>query len=332
MAEQLNDSFYLAPFQGITDAIYRTSYHKYFGGFDKYFAPYISGTGDVKVAKSKLKDVWPEFNLHTPTIPQFLSKDSSEILLLLEAFASLGYKEANWNLGCPFQKVAGKGRGSGLLPFPDVIRGILQEIREKALPIDLSIKMRTGYKTDRDIFPLLEIFEEFDIKEIIIHPRTGIQLYKGFASVNVFGECLNKSTHPLAWNGDIVNIESFNSLKQQFPSINLWMIGRGALSHPGLALWLKDPNLYNHLDMTEKIFNFTKDIYDATLTRTQGINQVIDRMKPIWLYLSKSFADPASAFRRIRKTTDAKAYLFAVEETLKNEVFLSPEELKGQIT
>lgn len=171
MAEQLNDSFYLAPFQGITDAIYRTSYHKYFGGFDKYFAPYISGTGDVKVAKSKLKDVWPEFNLHTPTIPQFLSKDSSEILLLLEAFASLGYREANWNLGCPFQKVAGKGRGSGLLPFPDVIRGILQEIREKALPIDLSIKMRTGYKTDRDIFPLLEIFEEFDIKEIIIHPR-----------------------------------------------------------------------------------------------------------------------------------------------------------------
>lgn len=325
----MNNRFYLAPFQGITDAIYRVSYHKYFGGFDKYFAPYISGTGDVKVAKSKLKDVWPEYNIDTHTIPQFLSKDANEVLLLLEAFSALGYSEANWNLGCPFQKVAGKKRGSGLLPYADEIKSILQQVKDKGIPIDLSIKMRTGYKTDRDIFPLLDVFEEFDINEIIIHPRTGIQLYKGLASADVFEECLSKTTHSLGWNGDIVDLKSFNTLSQRFPNINLWMIGRGALSHPGLALWLKDPNLYNHDDFKEKIFNFTKDIYDATLTRTQGINQVIDRMKPIWLYLSRSFSDPNAAFRRIRKTTEAREYLLAVEETLKNEILLRPDELNS---
>ena len=34
--------FYLAPMEGLTTYIYRTAYHHYFGGIDKYFTPFIA--------------------------------------------------------------------------------------------------------------------------------------------------------------------------------------------------------------------------------------------------------------------------------------------------
>ena len=33
--------YYLAPMEGITGFIYRNSYEKFFGGIDKYFAPFL---------------------------------------------------------------------------------------------------------------------------------------------------------------------------------------------------------------------------------------------------------------------------------------------------
>ena len=33
--------YYMAPLEGITGHIYRTTYAKYFGGIDKYFSPFM---------------------------------------------------------------------------------------------------------------------------------------------------------------------------------------------------------------------------------------------------------------------------------------------------
>ena len=37
-----DDLIYLAPMEGITGYIYRNAHHKYFGGVDKYFMPFIA--------------------------------------------------------------------------------------------------------------------------------------------------------------------------------------------------------------------------------------------------------------------------------------------------
>lgn len=42
-----DDLIYLAPMEGITGYIYRNAHHKYFGGVDKYFMPFIARRKDV---------------------------------------------------------------------------------------------------------------------------------------------------------------------------------------------------------------------------------------------------------------------------------------------
>ena len=41
---------YFAPMEGITDGVYRRVFHEYFGGADKYFAPFLSPSGDFRAA------------------------------------------------------------------------------------------------------------------------------------------------------------------------------------------------------------------------------------------------------------------------------------------
>ena len=36
--------YYFAPMEGITDNIYRRLHHKYFGGVDRYYMPFLSPT------------------------------------------------------------------------------------------------------------------------------------------------------------------------------------------------------------------------------------------------------------------------------------------------
>ncbi|MBK9356299.1 MAG: tRNA-dihydrouridine synthase [Bacteroidales bacterium] len=48
-------------------------------------------------------------------VPQVLSKSAGEIIWLAQVCEQLGFKELNWNLGCPYPQVANKKRGSGIL-------------------------------------------------------------------------------------------------------------------------------------------------------------------------------------------------------------------------
>ena len=43
----------------------------------------------------------------------------------------LGYKELNWNLGCPYPMVVNRCMGSGLISHPARIDGILKRIHEE---------------------------------------------------------------------------------------------------------------------------------------------------------------------------------------------------------
>ena len=46
---------YLAPMEGITGYIYRNAHHKYFGGVDKYFMPFIAPAKGRPLRNRELK-------------------------------------------------------------------------------------------------------------------------------------------------------------------------------------------------------------------------------------------------------------------------------------
>ncbi len=298
---------YLAPIRGLTDCIFRSTFCRHFNGFDIAVAPFISTVHKAKIGNSHLKDIIPENNTQMPVIPQIMGNDPEGFINLSKKLFDLGYNTVNWNLGCPFPMVARKKRGSGLLLFPERIDSLLDKVLPM-IPNELSIKTRLGRNKKDEIFKLLPIFNKYPLTEIIIHPRTGIQMYKGIVDIDVFEKCISLSKHPVVYNGDINDFNTFTSLSNRFKLIDRWMIGRGALANPFLPHIIKT----GKDDIPDKLIKF-KTFYDELFNQydqiLSGPTHIVDRMKGFWFYFSRSFKDNKKILKKIHKLDNRKKYI-----------------------
>lgn len=117
-----------SPLQGITDFRFRNAFQKYFGGIDQYIAPYIRLNGKTEIKPGNIRDLLPSNNRSLKLIPQIITKDTAEFLFVAKYVQNLGYKELNFNLGCPYPMIAKRGMGSGLLGAPEKIDEILTSV------------------------------------------------------------------------------------------------------------------------------------------------------------------------------------------------------------
>jgi tRNA-dihydrouridine synthase B len=290
----------------MTDHTYRNTFAEHFSGFDLAVAPFIASPTGSKIRNKYIKGVLPENNLKMPMIPQILSKSADGFILLANRLLDLGYETINWNLGCPYPQVANKGRGSGLLPHTDRILKFLDTVIP-AINGRLSIKTRLGRKEKKDIFRLLPALNAYPIEEIIIHPRTGLQMYTGIPDTDAFGACLELTHHPVVYNGDIRTIDDFNRLSERFPTIDRWMIGRGALENPFLPGIIKAGQ--NKADnKILKLKSFHDSLFEQYCSILSGPSHILDRMKGLWIYLSQPFSDTKKAMKKIKKTRTLDQY------------------------
>ena len=68
---------YLAPLEGVTDAVFRQTHHSCFGGVSKYFIPFVSPTQNLVFTSRDLSAVAPEHNIGVPAVRQLLAKDAA---------------------------------------------------------------------------------------------------------------------------------------------------------------------------------------------------------------------------------------------------------------
>lgn len=231
------DKIILAPMQNLTNYYFRNALNKFFPhSIDYAITPFISACSNIKINKNKLKDIKKENNENCfPIIPQILGNKIEDILALVKAFEQMGYTTVNLNLGCPKKDIVSKGRGAGLLGNTDLVETIIKTILENT-SINLSLKVRLGVKTNKDIQRLLPIINSYPLSSIIIHPRRAIDFYEGSVDLSCFeGLIKDIKRTKIIYNGDIFSKEDFKNLKQRFPMINDWMIGRGILRNPTLA-------------------------------------------------------------------------------------------------
>ena len=303
---------YLAPIQGVTDALFRKVFHHHFGGFDVAIAPFINPQRHSAAKEKWLSDVLPENNPGLPIIPQLLNTDVEDFIALALRLQDLGYTHINWNLGCPVPMVAKKERGSGLLPYPEKIVTLLEKIMPR-LKIELSIKTRLGYYQTQEILTLLPLLDAFPLKEIVIHARLGKQLYRGGVDLDGFALCREHSRHTLVYNGDITNVATFTMLTGRFPWVNRWMIGRGVVADPFLALSLRG-KASSTQDRLKKLKEFHTDLYHGYSRRLSGPGHLLGRMKQLWIYLIASFPDKQKILKKIKRATKEQHYLQAIAE------------------
>jgi len=313
MQKESTFKIYFAPLQESTDYIYRSAHAKFFGGVDKYFAPYIVRQNDGTVKTSHLRDIKSENNLNYPLVPQILAGNSEDFIFLATLLQDSGYKEINWNLGCPYPMVTNKGLGSGLLPFPDRIKSILEASLPK-INCSISIKMRSGLQSHDEIFKIIDVLNEFPLNEIILHPRFGKQLYRGEADEMIFAEVHKTLKHPLVYNGDIDSMEKLNRLNQRYGDITTWMIGRGVLKNPFFALLLKTGVIPEKEKQLEILRNFHDEIFLKYSNFLNGSSHILMRMEKFWSYFSFAFPDQHKTFKRIKKASNLVKYEAAVNE------------------
>ena len=316
----------LGPFQGITDAPFRNVFKRHFKGIDKYYTPFFTGIHKDHAKNMQVEEIDPACNDVETLTPQILSTDAEEILRFASQCKELGYKEINLNMGCPFPRVANKKRGCGLLPYPEKIEALFGRVFEK-IDLQFSVKCRLGYFEPDEIVPVLDIFNQYPLSELIIHPRIGKQLYKGEADVKRFAELMPMVKAPLVYNGDIVSVESFERIREQVRPVNTFMLGRGLLANPFLAEEIGELKKVGELgedeeQKKERLHAYVVDLYEDRLRHAGGSPKVLGRMKELWSYLMNSFDEPQDIWRKIKKINALKDYEEAVESIFHEHLIL----------
>ncbi len=306
-----------SPLQGFTDFRFRNAFHKHFGGIDTFYSPYIKLNGKLVVKGSYERDILPENNNTLEVIPQIITNDAEEFLFVAKYVQQFGYKELNWNLGCPYPMVAKCGMGSGLISNTSQIEHILKRVHNET-DIIVSMKMRMGYENPTEILDVFPILEQYPIKNIAIHARIGKQLYKGGVDLDSFQKCLDTSKQKIYYNGDITSVAKFKELQEGFPSIDHWMIGRGLIADPFLPSMIKNNTTEYPKNRFEIFEAFHDEIYREYDAYLQGPTPIRMKMLGFWEYFSESFSNPQKTFKKIKKAGNSKNYEAAVKEIFKN--------------
>jgi tRNA-dihydrouridine synthase B len=311
-------TIYSSPLQGFTDFRFRNAFQRFFGGIDKYIAPYIRINEKQEIKPGNERDILPANNRSLDLIPQIITKDADEFLFVAKHVQKLGYNELNWNLGCPYPMIVKRGMGSGLLSMPEKIDEILTRVFAET-DIQVSVKMRLGYESSQEIFRVFPVLEKYRLANITIHPRIGKQLYNGKVDLIAFEECLGQTSHKIFYNGDITSVRRFRELKERFPTINHWMIGRGLIADPFLPSMIKADNPVYPEKRYEVLSSFHDTLFSSYEEALSGPKHLLMKMYSFWEFFSQSFPLSPKGLKKIKKAQNLSAYREVVQQIIYNE-------------
>jgi len=278
---------------------------------DKLYTPFFTAiNNELKLPARKMAELGNSTENGIEVVPQILSKDAEEIIRFASFCEKQGFKELNWNLGCPYPMVANKKRGSGMLPYPEMVDEILQKVMVET-SIRFSVKCRLGYFSPEEIFKLIPVFNQHRISELTIHARIGKQLYSGETDQDTFQKAISLLSVPAVYNGDIFSLSNFQKVSDRFPAINTWMIGRGLLSDPFLPAIIK--GLPIETDRQAIIRRFTDELYSSYRRQLNDNPAVLGILKEYWHYLAESFDNPHKVFKKVKKVKKFDEYEDAVD-------------------
>lgn len=325
---------YFAPMEGITGYIFRNAFNEFFGqGVDKYFTPFLTPCEKRAISAKEVNEVSTENNKGINLVPQIITANADDFNMVKNRLRDIGYDEINLNLGCPSRTVTSKGRGAGALENLDSLKFLLDGIfadNDKSI----SIKTRIGISDPEEFQNILNIYIQYPIKELIIHPRVLEEMYKGHPHIDVFTDTLSNCPFPLCYNGDVNSVDDYNRVIAACHNTNSHinaassdescmddystnkpsaiMIGRGALMNPALFREITGGACAG----TDEIYSFLKKLRKDYTTVMSGQRPVLFKMKEIWSYLRISFPEHDKTIKKIMKTNSLNEYDLLVQSIL----------------
>ncbi len=277
---------WMAPLHGINNYSFRNLWMKHFGEIDETITPFISLMEQRKINTSRLVDFYPENNPH-PIIPQVIGNKPEQLVTMAESIFSLGYHQINLNLGCPASQVVKHRRGSGLIPHPEMVEALLWSYFNK-FERGLSIKIRIGLKNTKEIYPILDILNKYPLEFVCIHPRLGSQMYEGVVDLKMLQKCVSILDHRIIYSGDIKKMDDIQTLKDQFPTIDDWMIGRQLIVNPFLPEEIKSQQKLSQTDKNRRFKQFHKELAAQLNSEVEREQSALNKLKEYWTYFSQN--------------------------------------------
>lgn len=299
-----------APMEGLTDRVWRQAHQHYFGGADRYYAPFISPPENRVPIKKKMAELAPQANPGAPVIPQLLAKDGSLAAWMIGLLRrEMGYTEVNLNLGCPSGTVTAKGKGSGMLRDLGALDRFLYTVFDEAGG-PISVKTRIGVTDPEEFGPILEVYNRYPLAELIIHPRVMRQLYRGQADRAAFAAALPSCKAPVCYNGDITTPQDLTSLEAAWPGLAGLMAGRGLIANPALFRMARG----GAAPSKEELRGYLTELYTGYTAAFGSATAAISRMKGFWHECIGLFAGTEKLEKQLRKLREHWEYEVTVDQ------------------
>lgn len=220
----------LAPMEDVTDPSFRYICKEF--GADMMYTEFISSDGLIRdaaktIAKMQVCDA------ERPIAIQIYGHIPEAMVEAAVRAQAAGPDIIDINFGCPVNKIAKRGAGSGMMREPDKMVEITRRVVE-AVNLPVTVKTRLGWDEDSKIIvELSEKLQDAGIAALTIHGRTRCQLYKGQADWTLIGEVKkNPRMHiPIIGNGDITSPEEAREAFKRY-GVDGIMIGRASFGHP----------------------------------------------------------------------------------------------------
>lgn len=299
--------YYFAPLEGLTDSIYRRLHHTYFPGLDRYYMPFLSPTMHHSLTGKEKRELPPADSVPFTAIPQILTRVPEDFLWAASVCREQGYREVNLNVGCPSGTVTAKGKGAGMLAEPEKLDAFLNAVFSEC-DLAISVKTRLGMTEPEEFVRILEIFNQYPICELIIHPRVRKDFYDKPIHPDTFAWALEHTNIPVCYNGNLCSLEDIGSLRQRFPQVQQLMLGRGLIGDPGML----SPG---GTDRTA-LLGFCDALMEEYRVVFGSTRNAMFRMKENWRHLLCRFEGAEKLGKKLRKTTDYSEYVAITREIL----------------
>lgn len=229
---------FLAPMAELTHGGFRRLIDQQ-GGCDYFFGEMISAAGLCNQGANEryYLDPAPDYGR---SIAQLLGHRSDLLIRSAAMLVDKGFKHLDLNMGCSAPDMLKKGDGAALLRQPELLYGLVANIRESLPPhITLSGKIRLGDKMDIPFLrDLGQSLEAAGLDFLTLHPKTIRQKPSRPPFWDMLPQLSESVRIPVIGNGGITSVESWSRARER-TGIQHWMIGRAAVEKPWIFRQLK---------------------------------------------------------------------------------------------
>lgn len=317
-------SLILAPLEGITDALYRRLILEHYPDWDFLFTDFYRIPRHANKSHKFLAEHLGQEIMANPlwfdkTVFQVLGTSKDALEETCEHINELQIKWLDLNAGCPMKRVIGHKGGSYLLSDLDELRLIVKRLR-KAFPHFLTVKMRIGFKDDKNFFDILKMLEDEGINAITLHGRLQVQLYLGRADWSYIEKAVQTTSLPLIANGDIWTVEDAKLIYKQTNCHSL-MLGRGAIKAPWLASLIKNKKeSFSLLELKNEIKKYLYLMYEENLKIGLLEENALRRVKSLSINIFEAFPNGNEVRTKALRSQSLSAFKEAVEELVLENV------------